>query len=217
MPINRKTSILIASIACGALLCVSGGAAVAAADNAPARSADVKAALKAPVPNSEALERQNEALGELNGALQPVHELLSAVLKAPDGKLSATEAARHANAAKKALEELKAAAPQSADGVNGSAGSNQATEQAQQLQVKTIEDLLAAINALLAAIATGDPAAIAAALQDVIDAVTDLIIGTVVGGGLPAPSLSVLQNPPAVSSTSQSSTVQSESPAAFMQ
>ncbi|MCB5167620.1 hypothetical protein LG634_22665 [Streptomyces bambusae] len=80
------------------------GAAVAAP-----RPAVVSAA--APVPGADALLAQVQTLGNIGGVLKPVTDLLTAVLKADDGKLPQAELDKHLAAVTSALDGLKAGLP----------------------------------------------------------------------------------------------------------
>ncbi|MFF6995126.1 hypothetical protein ACFY93_09230 [Streptomyces sp. NPDC008313] len=62
----------------------------------------------APVPGADALMAQVQSLADAGGVLIPVSDLLSAVLKADDGKLAAAEAQQYAQAVKDAIAKVQA-------------------------------------------------------------------------------------------------------------
>ncbi|AKZ55783.1 Secreted protein [Streptomyces ambofaciens ATCC 23877] len=84
------------------------GPAVMAADGDSVRER-THAASRAPLPDVEELQDQVGSLAGLGGVLTPVTDLLSAVLKADDGRLSATDADQLSAAVKDALAKADAA------------------------------------------------------------------------------------------------------------
>ncbi|MFF9187460.1 hypothetical protein [Streptomyces rochei] len=84
------------------------GPAVMAADGDSVRER-THAASRAPLPDAAELQDQVGSLAGLGGVLTPVTDLLSAVLKADDGKLAATDADQFAAAVKDALAKAEAA------------------------------------------------------------------------------------------------------------
>ncbi|CAM5434368.1 hypothetical protein SROCM77S_03064 [Streptomyces rochei] len=84
------------------------GPAVMAADGESVRER-THAASRAPLPDAAELQDQVGSLAGLGGVLTPVTDLLSAVLKADDGKLAATDADQFAAAVKDALAKAEAA------------------------------------------------------------------------------------------------------------
>ncbi|MFE1156949.1 hypothetical protein ACFW33_28775 [Streptomyces sp. NPDC058830] len=84
------------------------GPAVMAADGESVRER-THAASHAPLPDAAELQDQVVSLAGLGGVLTPVTDLLSAVLKADNGKLAATDADQLAAAVKDALAKADAA------------------------------------------------------------------------------------------------------------
>ncbi|WP_228898516.1 hypothetical protein [Streptomyces sp. DH1] len=84
------------------------GPAVMAADGESVRER-THAASRAPLPDAAELQDQVGSLAGLGGVLTPVTDLLSAVLKADDGKLAATDADQLSAAVKDALAKAEAA------------------------------------------------------------------------------------------------------------
>ncbi|MFE8923250.1 hypothetical protein [Streptomyces rochei] len=84
------------------------GPAVMAADGESVRER-THAASRAPLPDAAELQEQVGSLAGLGGVLTPVTDLLSAVLKADDGKLAATDADQLSAAVKDALAKAEAA------------------------------------------------------------------------------------------------------------
>jgi hypothetical protein len=104
LPVRR----LAVSAVCATLLLGVTAPAVLAAD---AGSAPERARSAAPVPGADALQAQLKGLGDLGGVLQPVTDLLDAVLKADDGRLSADRAAELGKAVRDAIDKARASAP----------------------------------------------------------------------------------------------------------
>ncbi|WP_326582731.1 hypothetical protein OG889_29280 [Streptomyces sp. NBC_00481] len=99
---------LAASALCAALLL---GVTAPAALAADVESTPDRARSAAPVPGADELQAQLKGFGELGGVLTPVTELLDAVLKADNGRLSADRAAELGKAVKVAIAKAKATAP----------------------------------------------------------------------------------------------------------
>ncbi|GAA2568223.1 MULTISPECIES: hypothetical protein [Streptomyces] len=95
---------------CAGLLTGLSGPAVMAADGGPARER-THAASRAPLPDAEELQSQVADLAGLGGMLTPVTDMLTAVLKADNGQLSATDADKLSAAVKDALAKADAANP----------------------------------------------------------------------------------------------------------
>ncbi|MFF7048341.1 hypothetical protein ACFY94_08265 [Streptomyces griseorubiginosus] len=106
LPVRRIAS----SALCGALLLGLAGPAAVAAEHQSARSR-VQAASQAPVPGADGLLAQVQSLGNLGTVLSPVTDLLNAVLKADNGRLSTEEATTLGDAVKAAIAKVGAAAP----------------------------------------------------------------------------------------------------------
>ncbi|WEH17870.1 hypothetical protein [Streptomyces sp. VNUA24] len=104
LPVRR----LAASALGAALLLGVTAPAVLAAD---VGSAPERARSAAPVPGADAIRAQLKGLGDLGGVLKPVTELLDAVLKADDGRLSADRAAELGKAVRDAIDKARTSAP----------------------------------------------------------------------------------------------------------
>ncbi|MFD5652827.1 hypothetical protein [Streptomyces sp. NPDC127039] len=96
------------SALCAGLLIGISGPAVMAADGDSVRER-THAASRAPLPDAEELQSQVGSLAALGGVLTPVTDMLTAVLKADDGQLSATDADKLSAAVKDALAKADAA------------------------------------------------------------------------------------------------------------
>ncbi|MFJ8807952.1 hypothetical protein [Streptomyces sp. NPDC102490] len=105
--------IATSALTAGLLIGLS-GPAVMAADGDSVRER-THAASHAPLPDAAELESQVGSLAGLGGVLTPVTDLLSAVLKADDGRLSATDADKLSAAVKDALAKADAADTDAAD------------------------------------------------------------------------------------------------------
>ncbi|MEU9026214.1 hypothetical protein AB0D46_01505 [Streptomyces sp. NPDC048383] len=104
---TRLTRYAVPAVLCTALLAASPGLATAA--DAPARppvAAPAEAGSKA-IPDAEALLAQVRQLGSIGGVLQPVTDLLGAVLASPDGKLPEADVAAFRSKTDTALATLR--------------------------------------------------------------------------------------------------------------
>ncbi|MFH8463737.1 hypothetical protein [Streptomyces sp. NPDC017991] len=108
------------SALCATFLLGIAGPVAVAADHDPARDARAAAApvtavsaaaVRAPVPEADALLAQTAALGDVAGVLRPVTDLLTAALKADSGKLPAADATKLGGAVKEAIAQATASAP----------------------------------------------------------------------------------------------------------
>lgn len=95
---------------CVTLLLGIGASAALSADGDAARERG-HAASQAPVPNADALLAQVKSLGDLGGTLQPVTDLLKAVLKADNGQLPLDEATKLVDGVKAATTLASGTAP----------------------------------------------------------------------------------------------------------
>ncbi|MDI6517374.1 hypothetical protein QMA61_14330 [Streptomyces coelicoflavus] len=96
------------STLCAGLLIGLSGPAVMAADGDPVRER-THAASHAPLPDADELQSQVAGLADLGGVLTPVTDMLTAVLKADNGQLSATDADKLSAAVEDALAKADAA------------------------------------------------------------------------------------------------------------
>lgn len=200
MRMSPKAGLLVSSAVCGALaLGIAGPAAYAAAP--PARPASGPAA---PVPGADKLASQTALLSDAGGVLTPVTDLITAVLKAPDGKLSAADATKLADPVKTALAKVTAAAPAAPaapgipGGVTGVSGAPAAPDPGAALKAKAAADLQAKVDALVKTVTTGSPTKVAASAQAVLTAQVNVLTAILVGGGLPATNLPGLPALPTV-------------------
>ncbi|MBT2468040.1 hypothetical protein J7E97_09140 [Streptomyces sp. ISL-66] len=104
---RRYTRYTVPAALCLTLLAVSPGLAGAASE-APKPQAPVAGRA---IPGTEALLAQVQSLGGVGGLLQPVTDLLAAVLKSPDGKLPEKDLAAFKEKTDAALAELKKTLP----------------------------------------------------------------------------------------------------------
>ncbi len=104
LPVRR----LATTTLCAALLLGTAGPALASVGDAPSDPA--RTASRAPAPDAKALLGQAQQLGGLGWVLTPVTDLLTAVLKAPESKLSPEDAKKHVDAVKAAPAEAFQAA-----------------------------------------------------------------------------------------------------------
>ncbi|MZD04588.1 hypothetical protein GTW43_05755 [Streptomyces sp. SID5785] len=192
----------------GTLLCASlliGAAApVLAAGPAtePASRTDVASA---PVPGADALLAQTKTLHDTGGVLTPVTELLDAVLKADDGKLSAADATKHADAVKAAIAAAAAKAP-AAPSTPDAAALPKAAKAPADVKSDALAALQSAVDALLKSATAGDPAAVATQAPVVVTGLVNVVAATLLAGGLPAPNLPGLPALPQLPTSSLPST-----------
>ncbi|MCM1975904.1 MULTISPECIES: hypothetical protein [unclassified Streptomyces] len=203
--------IAVSALSATLLLGIAGPAASAVDDSARERTHAVSAA---PVPGADALLAQTKSLGDLGGVLTPVTDLLNAVLKADNGQLSAAEAEKLGQAVKDAIAKATAAAPVTppvstpelpttpqlpttatlpvANGDNKSA----------QLPADLVADALAGlqkeVDALLAAAVKGDLVKVTGAVSAVLTSLVNVVAATLLGAGLPAPTLPGLPQLPSL-------------------
>ncbi|WP_432118947.1 hypothetical protein [Streptomyces sp. bgisy032] len=95
---------------CATLLLGAAGPAAVAADTASAPER-AHAASRAPVPDADALLGQVESLGGLGGVITPVADLLTAVLKADDGQLPPSQAAKLSTLVEDAIDQATKTSP----------------------------------------------------------------------------------------------------------
>ncbi|MGW5636415.1 hypothetical protein [Streptomyces sp. NPDC003832] len=185
--------IAVSALCATLLLGIAGPAATAADDPARERT---HAASAAPVPGADALLAQTEALGDLGGVLTPVTDLLNAALKADNGQLPAADAEKLGQAVKDAIAEATAAAPVAAPALpatNLPAAKSDDSKARSALPADVVADSLAglqkAVDTLLAAVTSGDVAQVVPAATAVLTGLVNVVAATLLGGGLPAPSL----------------------------
>ncbi|MEW2388851.1 hypothetical protein AB0933_10890 [Streptomyces venezuelae] len=201
LPVRR----LATTTLCAALLLGTAGPALASVGDAPSDPA--RTASRAPAPDAKALLGQAQQLGGLGGVLTPVTELLTAVLKAPESKLSPEDAKKHVDAVKAAIDAAAKAAPK-APGTGGlpsvpetpklPTGGAQSDAKAPTMDPKAdaLAALQKAVDELVKAATAGDPKAVLAAAPKVLLGLVNAVVATVLGGGLPAPNLPGLPSLP---------------------
>ncbi|MGC9499100.1 hypothetical protein [Streptomyces sp. WG7] len=224
------------SALCAGLLIGLSGPAVMAADGESVRER-THAASRAPLPDAAELQSQVGSLAGLGAVLTPVTDLLGAVLKADDGRLSTEEADKLAAAVKDALAKAEAA-DADADDVASTPGtttpgtttpaqppaaetpvtlpapvvaqSSDGTTAVAGLAAAAHADLMAQIDALLKATTSGTAAQVSPAVEEVVTGVVNVVAATLVGSGLPAADLAGL---PALPSAPEAATPQAPVPA----
>jgi hypothetical protein len=199
---------LASSVLCASLLLGISGPVALAADSDSARGHTHAAA---PVPGADALLAQVKSLADIAGVLAPVTDLLNAALKADNGQLSADQAAKLAQAVKDAiakataavpvtppattvptlpalptLPSLKNAGPQD-DKAPRDKGSR--AQAARNLAGDALAALQKAVDALVAAVTSGDPTKVVPAATAVLTGLVNFVVAVVLGGGLPAANL----------------------------
>lgn len=102
MRVNKTVSAVLATTFAGAVALGGVTAGTAFAADEP-RS---QFGQQAPLPKAQKLQQQARALGETADALKPVAEVIQAVLNAPEGRLSESEADHYAKAVHEALAPL---------------------------------------------------------------------------------------------------------------
>ncbi|MGX1474802.1 UNVERIFIED_CONTAM: AcrR family transcriptional regulator [Streptomyces canus] len=180
-----------------------------------------------PVPHADALRPQVEALAELGGVLTPVTDLLTTVLKADNGQISAEQAAKLGDAVKdataKITEEASAAAviPPATDATATPSTTTGSTTPTPSLlltliqngyddearSIKAPADLLddaidaleKAIDALLEAVTSGEATQVESTLPAVVSGLVDAVAATMIDTELPAPDLAGLSSLPSSS------------------
>lgn len=215
LPARRVAS----SVLCATVLIGIAGPAAVAADNDSARK-HVHAASSAPVPNADTLLAPVKSLGGLGSVLTPVTDLLTQALKADNGQLSADQAKTLGDAVTAAVAKITAAAPAApavpavpaAPAVPAvpavpalpslkSADDSKAKAPA-DLAGDALASLQKAVTTLLAAVTSGDVAGVVPAVTGVVTGLVNVVAATLLGGGLPAPSLPGLPALPSLPSTS---------------
>ncbi|MGC9376329.1 hypothetical protein [Streptomyces sp. MH13] len=224
------------SALCAGLLIGLSGPAVMAADGESVRER-THAASRAPLPDAAELQSQVGSLAGLGGVLTPVTDLLGAVLKADNGRLSTEEADKLAAAVKDALAKAEAA-DTDADDVASTPGtttpgtttpaqppaaetpvtlpapvvaqSSDGTTALAELAAAAHADLMAQIDALLKATTSGTAAQVSPAVEEVVSSVVNVVAATLVGSGLPAADLAGL---PALPSAPDAATPEAAVPA----
>ncbi|MFD9880404.1 hypothetical protein ACFWZT_02920 [Streptomyces alboflavus] len=193
LPVRRIATTFL----CTALLLGTAGPVYAATHDDTAREA-AAAAPQAPVPGADALLAQVKTLGDIGGVLKPVTDLLDAALKADNGQLPAADATKLGDAVKTAIAAVTAAAPKGAElpatpqlpaAPQLPLGGAPAAQAPMDLKGDALAALQKAVDTLLKAVTGGDPTAVLPAATAVVTGLVNVVVATVLGGGLPVPNL----------------------------
>lgn len=208
MRVNKTTSLALA-----AALTVGGAGAATAAFAAGPQPASSTVQAPSPLPGTGDIAAQNELLTHTAGVLDPVTELIDAVLQAPEGKLPAAAAKKHSAAVRAALGKVRQSAV--AGGTVGRAAPAPAAapvdivaKTAAELQEQADELIKASAPAFRTAAAQanaktaaderpGDVKKVREELKSTVSATVDLLAAVVLSGQLPAPDLAGLPERPA--------------------
>lgn len=212
------------SALCAGLLIGLSGPAVMAADGDSVRER-THAASHAPLPDAEELQSQVGSLAGLGGVLTPVTDMLSAVLKADNGQLSATDADKLSTAVKDALAKAEAVDTDADDAATTpgtstpaqppavtapetntdtpvtlpapvTAQSDDGTAAASDLTAAANAALQKQVDALVKATTSGTAAQVSPAVKDLMTGIVNVVAATMVGNGLPAADLAGLPGVP---------------------
>ncbi|MET9362126.1 hypothetical protein ABZX93_14545 [Streptomyces sp. NPDC006632] len=189
---RARTPRRLAAVALSTALVVgSAGTAWAAADVQPPRPAGAEA----PVPGADAVLKQVKTLADLGGALKPVTDLLTGAL----GGASPADVTAPAAKATSALDAVKAAAPAApAVPATPSApaavpalplGGSQLAAGPTDIKADAVAALKKSIDSLVKAVTSANVAGIVPAATEVVTGLVGLVVATLLGGGLPVPSL----------------------------
>ncbi|MFE2556457.1 hypothetical protein ACFXGT_10550 [Streptomyces sp. NPDC059352] len=219
---RRLTALAISA----AITLGSSGPAVAGEHHPSAAADRADRAAHASLPEAAALLTQAEALGELGAVTTPVSELVTAALKADEGQLPGADAdalkAKIATAVDQAKDTAPAPLPEMPApdvpvtpppvetpvdlpvkppvGLPVTAGAKAAAGSAAPADV--VADALAtvekAVAGLLAAVTSGDAGGVVPQVTATLTSLVNLAVATVLGSGLPAPSLAGLPALPAL-------------------
>lgn len=164
----------------------------------------------APVPGADALLAQTKTLGDIGGVLTPVTALLDAALKADNGQLPTDQATKLGQAAKDAIAKVTAAAPAAAPAVPAAPpvalpavpplakSAERPRAQAADVKADALTALQTAVDSLVKAVTSGDAGSVVPAATAVVTGLVNVVVATVLGGGLPAPNLPGLPALPAL-------------------
>ncbi|MFF1378386.1 hypothetical protein [Streptomyces sp. NPDC058308] len=201
LPVRR----IATTVLCATLLLGTAGPAFAS--HGAASRDDLRTASGAPA-DPAALLGQVQQLSGLGAVITPVTDLLTAVLKAKDNKLSPEDVKKHADAIKKALDAAakppaKAPLSTAADPAAlpqlpatqlpaaqlPAAGAQRDAKAVLDPKADAVAALQKAVDGLLKAVTSGDPKAVLAQVPTVLTGLVNFAVATLRGGGLPAPSL----------------------------
>ncbi|MFC7936172.1 hypothetical protein ACFU2J_08060 [Streptomyces sp. NPDC057387] len=212
------------SALCAGLLIGLSGPAVMAADGDSVRER-THAASRAPLPDADELQSQVSSLAGLGGVLTPVTDMLTAILKADNGQLSAADAEKLSAAVEDALAKAEAAGTDAADAATTpgtstpaqppavtapeagtdtpvtlpapvTAQSEDGTATASDLTATAQAELQKQIDALVKATTSGTADQVSPAVENVMTGIVNVVAATMVGNGLPAADLAGLPGVP---------------------
>lgn len=210
------------SALCAGLLTGLSGPAVMAADGEPFRERTHAASL-ATLPDAEELQSQVGSLAGLGDLLTPVTDMLDVILKADNGRLSATDADKLSAAVKDALakadaEDTDAGTAATTPGTTTpaqppavtapdadtpvtlpapvTAQSDDTAAAASDLTATAYAGLQKQVDALAEATTAGDAAKVSPAVKEVVNGLVNVVAATLVGNGLPAADLAGLPGVP---------------------
>ncbi|MEV8528328.1 hypothetical protein AB0451_29915 [Streptomyces sp. NPDC052000] len=155
---------------------------------------------EAPVPGADAVLAQVKTLGDLGGAITPVTDLLTAVLKADNGQLPAADLQSQVAKITTALDKLKSAVPAApalptppAPALPAppypSSGGSETSAAPLDIRDDAVAALKKAIDTLVKDVTTLNVAGLVPHATAVVTGLVGVVVATVLGGGLPAPSL----------------------------
>ncbi|MGW2934367.1 hypothetical protein ACWDA7_21500 [Streptomyces sp. NPDC001156] len=179
---------LASSALCATLLLgITGPAAVAAGHDSARGRPQVATA---PLPGADALLARAQELSSINSAVVPVTELVTAVLKADNGQLSASDAARLGKAAKDAIAKMGSpASPAPMTSPTRSASPAPMTSPTRSAVLgDALADLQTTVDRLMAAATSGDSTRVLPAAARVLGALVKVVVSDMIEGGLPAMS-----------------------------
>ncbi|MFF4182116.1 hypothetical protein ACFYZ9_02910 [Streptomyces sp. NPDC001691] len=190
---RARTPRRLAAVVLSTAIVVGSAGTAMAADFQPPRS--VRA--EAPVPGADALLAQVKSLANIGGVITPVTDLVTKVL----GGASPADVTALAGKATSALDAVKSAAPATPANPATSATPalpalpalplGGAERAAAPLDVKddAVAALKKSIDDLVKAVTSANVAAILPAATGVVTGLVGVVLATVLGGGLPLPSL----------------------------
>jgi hypothetical protein len=199
------------SALCAGLLIGLSGPAVMAADGDSVRER-THAASRAPLPDADELQSQVGSLAGLGGVLTPVTDMLTTILKADNGQLSAADAEKLSAAVEDALakaeavdtdaDDAAATAPEAGTDTPVTlpapvtAQNEDGTAAASDLSATAQAELQKQIDALVKATTSGTADQVSPAVEDVMTGIVNVVAATMVGSGLPAADLAGLPGVP---------------------
>lgn len=186
---SNKTATI--ALAAALTLGAAGTATAALAADGPDQHV-ATAPAQAPVAQQQ-LKQQVRVLQGTNQAVKPVSDLLQAVLESENGRLSQTQADRHAQAVERALNRLtRTVRDQQADHAFQQNAQEQGARQqaaSPRLTTKAADQVQQHVDKLLKAARTGHQARVQRQAEAVVKSTVNLMTAVVLGGQLPAPDM----------------------------